>query len=153
MLPTFVVANLKRVPDTPVADTDICALTENVLSLQNQLDELMGRMADFIELKNQVVEVKANKSVVCELRAEFLDVRSEICSSATQLKSIKSEMSSAGSTYSSRPTVVFSVTTTDFPELPRPAGGFSWAEKTASTGVNLATSNGESSHVKVQDDF
>ena len=49
-LPTFVAANLKRVPDTPVADTDICALMVNVLSLKNQLDVLMDRMATFIEL-------------------------------------------------------------------------------------------------------
>ena len=67
LLPTFVAANLKRVPDTPVDDTDICALTVNVLNLKNQLNELMGRMAAFIDLKNQVVElkyeVKANKSV------------------------------------------------------------------------------------------
>ena len=32
-LPTFVAVNLKRVPDTPVADTDLCALTVNVLTL------------------------------------------------------------------------------------------------------------------------
>ena len=86
-LPTFVAANSKRVHNTPVADTDICALTVYVLSLKNQLDELMGRMVAFIELKNQVVEVKdevkANKSVLRELRSELVDVKSETCFTAT----------------------------------------------------------------------
>ena len=113
-------------PDTPVADTDICALTVNVLNLKNQLDELMGCMAAFIELKNQVVElkyeVKANKSVLRELRSEFFDVKSEIFFIATQLKSIKSEMSSARSNNSSGPMVGFSSITTDFSVLPCPAG-------------------------------
>ena len=89
----------------------------------------MGRMAAFIELKNQVAElndeVKANKSVLCELRTEFVDVKSEICFIATHLELIKSEMSSARSTNSSSPMVGFSATTIDFPEVPRPAGGFS----------------------------
>ena len=122
----------------------------NVLSLKNQLDELMGRMADFIELKNQVAElkdeVKTSKAVLCELRSEFVDVKSEICSMATLLKLMQSEMSSVRSTNSSGPNVGFSATTTDFAELPRPAGGFSWAEKTASTGVDPAISNGDSSN-------
>ena len=47
----------------------------------------MGRIAAFIELKNLVVElkdeVKANKSVLYKLRAEFVDVKSEICSIVT----------------------------------------------------------------------
>ena len=99
-MPTFVAANLKRVPDTPVSDTNICALTVNVLSLRNQQNDFMCRIAAFIELKNQVVEltdeVKGNKPVLRELRSEFVDVKSKICSMATQLKSIKSEMTSAG---------------------------------------------------------
>ena len=95
----------------------------------------MGRMAAFIELKNQVVEqkdeVKANKSVLCEWRSEFVDIKSEICSMATVLKLIQSEMSSVWSTNCFGPMIGFSAATTYFPELPRPAVGFSWAEKTA----------------------
>ena len=77
-----------------MVDQDICVLTVNILSLKNQLDELRGRMAAFIELKNHVIElkdeVKANKLVLRELRSEFVDVKLEICSIETQLKSIKS---------------------------------------------------------------
>ena len=109
-------------------------------------------MVAFIELKNQVVEVKdevkANKSVLRELRSELVDVKSETCSTATKLNSIKLEMTSARSTSSSGPMVGFSSTTTDFPELPRPADGFSRAEKTASTGVHPTISNGDSSKFK-----
>ena len=132
-LTTFVAANLERVPDTPVADTDICALKVNVLSWMNQLDDLMGRMAAFIELKNQVVEltdnIKANKSVLRELRSEFVDVKSEIFSMASQLQSITWEMTSAWSTNSSGSMVGVSATTSDFRVLSRPAGWFSWVEK------------------------
>ena len=64
-----------------MADTDICALTVNVLSLRNRQYDFMCRMAAFIELKNKVIEltaeVKANKPVLRELRSEFGDVKSK----------------------------------------------------------------------------
>ena len=50
-LPTFVAVNLKRMPDIPVADTDLCALTVNVLSVKNQLDDIMFKMVVFADLR------------------------------------------------------------------------------------------------------
>ena len=71
-------------------------------------------MAAFIELKNQVVElkdeVKTNKSILCELRTEFVDVKSDTCFIATHLKFIKLEMS-VRSANSFSPMVGFSATT------------------------------------------
>ena len=114
-------------------------------------NDLIDRMAAFIELKNQVDEltdeVKASKSILCELRDEFVDVKSEMCAVATQLKSIKSATTSAWSIDSSDSMVGFSATTTGFPQSPRPAGR---AEKIASTGVEPTRSNGDSSNGNVQ---
>ena len=93
-LPTFVAVNLKRVPDTPVADTDLCALTVNVLSLKNQLDDLIFMMVVFADLKSQVVDLKmqsaANQTSTHEVRSDLLSLKSEMSSLSIKLMSLKS---------------------------------------------------------------
>ena len=59
-LPTFVAANLKRVADSHVADTDLCCKVTNVVSVKNQLNDLMDKMAIILDLKSQVVEPKGS---------------------------------------------------------------------------------------------